>query len=125
VSLRGQAVKIHRIVAVVDCGPVVNPLSADAQVRGAIVFGLTAALWGEINISGGAVQQSNYRDYRLLSMAQMPPIDVHFLPGDVPHNGLGEPGVPPIAPALTNALFALTGKRIATLPLSKHGYSLA
>jgi isoquinoline 1-oxidoreductase beta subunit len=125
VSLRGHALKIHRIVAVVDCGLVVNPLSADAQVRGGIVFGLTAALFGEVNVAGGAVQQGNYRDYPLLRMAQTPPIDVHFISSEVPHNGLGEPGVPPIAPALTNALFALTGKRIATLPLAKQGYSLA
>ena len=125
VSLQGQALKIHRIVAAVDCGLVVNPLSADAQVRGAIVFGLTAALFGEINIASGAVQQGNFREYRVLRMAQMPPIDVHFLPSEVPHNGLGEPGLPPIAPALTNAIFALTGKRIATLPLAKQGYSLA
>ncbi len=125
ISLHGQALKIHRVAAVVDCGLVVNPLSAESQVQGAIAFGLTAALFGEINIAGGAVRQSNFRDYRLLRMTEMPPIDVHFLPSEIPSTGLGEPGVPPIAPALTNALFAATGKRVLSLPLASQGYTLA
>jgi isoquinoline 1-oxidoreductase beta subunit len=125
ISLQGQAIAVHKIVAVVDCGAVVNPLDADAQVRGAIVFGLTAAQYGEINIRRGRVEQGNFREYRLLRMAQMPKIEVHFIQNEESHSGLGEPGVPPIAPAMANALFALTGKRVRTLPFSKHGFSLA
>ena len=125
ISLAGKDLKVHRVVAVVDCGLVVNPTTAQAQIQGGIVFGLTAALYGEINIEAGRVKQANYLDYRVLRMAQMPDIQVHFMQNEEPHGGVGEPGVPPVAPALTNAICALTGQRIRTLPLSKHGYRLA
>ncbi len=124
ISLAGKALKVHRVVAVVDCGLVVNPTTARAQIEGSIVFALTAALYGEINIEAGRVKQANFPDYRLLRMAQMPEIEVHFMQNEEPHGGVGEPGVPPLAPALTNAIFALTSQRIRTLPLSKHGYRL-
>jgi isoquinoline 1-oxidoreductase subunit beta len=125
VSLQGRALRVQRVVAVVDCGLLVNPVTAEAQIQGGIVFGLTAALHGEINIRAGAVRQGNFGDYRLLRMAQMPAIEVHFMRNGEPHGGLGEPGVPPIAPAVANALFALTGQRVQTLPLSKLGYAAA
>ncbi|HUJ74801.1 MAG TPA: molybdopterin cofactor-binding domain-containing protein [bacterium] len=124
-SVQGSAYHVHRIVAVVDAGLVINPLTAEAQIAGGIVFGLTAAQYGAITIKGGAVQQSNYYDYPLLRMADMPPIEVHFMKNEEPHGGIGEPGVPPIAPALVNALFAATGKRIGRLPLASAGFRLA
>jgi CO/xanthine dehydrogenase Mo-binding subunit len=124
-SLKDKALKVHRVVAVVDCGLLVNPLTAEAQIKGGILFALTAAQYGEVNIAGGRVQQSGFRDYRLVRMSQAPAIEVHFMDNGQPHGGIGEPGVPPLAPALANALFALTGERIDTLPLAKRGYTLA
>ncbi|MFI5401103.1 MAG: xanthine dehydrogenase family protein molybdopterin-binding subunit, partial [SAR324 cluster bacterium] len=124
-SLQGSAYHVHRIVAVVDAGLVINPLMAEAQISGGIVFGLTAAQFGKINIKGGKVQQSNYFDYPVLRMAEMPAIEVHFMKNEQPHGGIGEPGVPPIAPALVNALFAATGRRIGRLPLAGEGLRLA
>jgi isoquinoline 1-oxidoreductase beta subunit len=118
VSLEGDGIKVHRVVAAFDCGLVVNPLTVEAQLQGAIVFGLTAALAGQITFKEGRVQQSNFHDYPLLRMNEMPRIEVHLVPGGDKPAGVGEPGVPPIAPAVANALFALTGKRARALPLS-------
>ncbi len=125
ISLEGQALKVHRVTAVVDCGLVVNPLTAEAQIKGGILFALTAAQYGEVNIDAGRVRQTGFRDYRLVRMREAPEIDVHFMQNSQPHGGIGEPGVPPLAPALVNALSALTGKRIDTLPLARLGYTLA
>jgi isoquinoline 1-oxidoreductase subunit beta len=113
------AVRVHRVVCAVDCGPVVNPDIVEAQMESGIVYGLTAALWGEITIDKGRVQQSNFHDYRMLRMAEMPRIEVHIVPSTEAQGGVGEPGTPPIAPAVCNAIFALTGKRIRRLPIGK------
>ena len=120
VSLEDGAVKVHRVVAAFDCGLVVNPLTVEAQVQGAIAFGLSAALHSEITFKDGQVQQSNFHNYRVLRMSEMPKVEVHIVPStaDKP-TGVGEPGTPPIAPAVANALFALTGKRPRVLPLGK------
>ncbi|HET7295745.1 MAG TPA: xanthine dehydrogenase family protein molybdopterin-binding subunit, partial [Gemmatimonadales bacterium] len=111
--------RVHRVVCAVDCGPVVNPGIVEAQMQSAIVYGLTAALWGEITIDKGRVQQSNFHDYRMLRLAEMPVVEVHIVPSSDAQGGVGEPGTPPIAPAVCNAIFALTGKRIRKLPIGK------
>ena len=113
------APRVHRVVCAVDCGPVVNPDIVEAQMQSAIVYGLTAALWGEITIDKGRVQQSNFHDYRMLRLAEMPVVEVHIVPSSDAQGGVGEPGTPPIAPAVCNAIFALTGKRIRKLPIGK------
>jgi isoquinoline 1-oxidoreductase beta subunit len=110
-------VRVHRVVCAVDCGPVVNPDIVEAQMQGGIVYGLTAALWGEITLDKGRVQQSNFHDYRMLRLAEMPVVEVHIVPSSDAQGGVGEPGTPPIAPAVCNAIFAATGKRIRKLPI--------
>ena len=92
-------------------------LDVAAQVEGAVVYGLTAALNGAITLDGGAVQQSNFHDYPLLTIGEMPGVETYIVPSTAPPTGIGEPGTPPIAPAVANALFALTGKRLRSLPL--------
>ncbi|CAN7656238.1 molybdopterin-dependent oxidoreductase [Variovorax sp. LjRoot290] len=118
-SLSDEGVpRVHRITSAVDCGRVIHPDTARQQVEGAILMGLSAALGEQITVQGGAVQQRNFTDYPILRMAQVPPeLDIHFLASEGPLGGLGEPGVPPVAPALGNALFALTGLRIRALPV--------
>ncbi|HEX9581315.1 MAG TPA: xanthine dehydrogenase family protein molybdopterin-binding subunit [Gemmatimonadales bacterium] len=111
--------RVHRVVCAVDCGPVVNPSIVEAQMESAIVYGLTAALWGEIGIERGRVRQSNFHDYPMLHMAEMPKVEVHIVPSTDAQGGVGEPGTPPIAPAVANAIFAATGKRIRRLPIGK------
>jgi isoquinoline 1-oxidoreductase beta subunit len=118
VSPAGE-VRVHRVVCAVDCGMYVNPDTIEAQMQSAIVFGLTAALKGAITIDKGRVQQSNFHDYEMLRLAEMPVVEVHIVPSDDAPGGVGEPGTPPIAPAVCNAIFALTGKRIRTLPIGK------
>jgi isoquinoline 1-oxidoreductase beta subunit len=112
-------VRAHRVVCAVDCGPVVNPDTVEAQMQSAIVYGLTAALYGEIDIDGGRVVQSNFHDYRMLRLAEMPVVEVFIVPSTDAQGGIGEPGTPPIAPAVCNAIFAATGKRIRKLPIGK------
>ena len=120
ISLDAQGeVKVERVVAAVDCGPVVNPDNAVQQIEGGIIYGLTAALYGEIGIKDGGAAQSNFTDYRMIGMGQAPVIEVHFAPPDGPYGGLGEPGTPPVAAAVANAVFALTGQRIRELPLAR------
>jgi len=111
-------VKIHRVICAIDCGFAVNPDLIAAQMEGSIVFGLSAALKGEITLEQGRVVQANFRDYPILTIGETPKIEVHIVPrrGDEP-SGVGEPGVPPIAPALANAVFAACGRRIRTLPI--------
>ena len=113
------AVRVHRVVCAVDCGPVVNPSIVEAQMESAIVYGLTAALYGEIAIEGGRVKQSNFHDYQMLRLAEMPKVEVYIVPSTDAQGGVGEPGTPPIAPAVANAIFAATGKRIRKLPIGK------
>jgi isoquinoline 1-oxidoreductase beta subunit len=115
---KGGNVEVHRVVCAIDCGLAVNPDGVKAQMESAIVFGLSAALYGEITFKDGRVQQSNFHDYRVLRMNQMPRIEVHIVPSSetIP-TGVGEPGVPPIAPAVANAVFSATGKRVRRLPI--------
>jgi isoquinoline 1-oxidoreductase beta subunit len=101
----------------VDCGAVVNPDIVSAQVESAIVYGLTAALHGAITIDKGRVVQSNFHDYPLLKMREMPVVEVHIVASTEAPTGIGEPGTPPIAPAVANAVFALTKQRMRQLPL--------
>jgi isoquinoline 1-oxidoreductase subunit beta len=109
--------KLHRVVTSVDCGLVINPVNAAAQIEGGVLMGLSAAIGEEITVDKGAVVQRNFNDYPILRLAQVPPMETHFLTTDSPIGGLGEMGTPPAAPALANALFAATGTRIRTLPI--------
>jgi isoquinoline 1-oxidoreductase subunit beta len=110
---------VRRVVAVVDCGLLINPRNGQAQVAGGVVMGLSAALGEAITFKDGAVQQTNFADYPILRLAQTPKIEVHFVASDAAPGGLGEPGLPPVAPALCNAIFQLTGKRIRQLPIAQ------
>ena len=114
---KGGAVRVHRVVCAVDCGRVINPDIVKAQMEGGIIFGLTAALKTEITLKDGRVEQTNFHDYQMLRMFESPQIEVHIVPSTENPTGVGEPGVPPVAPALTNAIFAATGKRIRRLPI--------
>jgi len=117
VSVENNQIKIHKITCVVDCGLVVNPDIVKAQMKSGIIFALTAALYGEITLKDGAVQQSNFHDYAIMRMNETPEIDVHIVQSDAAPTGVGEPGVPPVAAAVANAVFAATGKRLRSLPL--------
>jgi isoquinoline 1-oxidoreductase subunit beta len=110
-------VRVHRIVAAVDCGRTVNPDTVKAQLEGGIVFGLTAALKTEITLDKGRVQQRNFNDYPMVRMFESPEIEVYIVPSTEKPTGVGEPGVPPVAPAVANAIFAATGKRVRRLPI--------
>jgi isoquinoline 1-oxidoreductase beta subunit len=110
-------VKVHRVCAAVDCGDVINPDTATAQVEGGIVFGLSAALFNEVTIAAGRVAQTNFHDLPMPKLADAPSISVEFIRSGAALGGLGEPGVPPVAPAIANAVFALTGKRVRSLPV--------
>ena len=114
------AVRVPRVVVAIDAGHVVNPLSVEMQCESAIVYGLTAALYGEITIRDGQVEQSNFGDYRMLHMDEMPRIETVIVPSSGIWGGVGEPPLPPLAPALCNAVFAATGKRVRSLPLKNH-----
>jgi len=119
------AVRVHRVVCAVDCGMTVNPAIIEAQMQGGIIFGLTAALHGAITVEKGRVQQGNFDDYPLLSMDEMPIIEVHLVKSSEKPGGIGETAVPPTAPALTNAIFAATGKRIRRLPVHQSALTSA
>jgi isoquinoline 1-oxidoreductase beta subunit len=110
-------VRVHRVVCAVDCGRHVNPDTIAAQMEGGIAFGLTAVLKGLITIDKGRVQQSNFHDYEMLRLNEMPQVEVHIVPSNEPPGGVGEPGTPPIAPAVCNAIFAATGKPVRRLPI--------
>jgi isoquinoline 1-oxidoreductase subunit beta len=109
--------KVLKVTAAIDCGTTVNPLNGAAQIEGGIIMGLSSAIGEEITLEKGAVVQSNFGDYPVLKLADAPAIAVHFIESGAPMGGLGEPGVPPAAPALANALFAATGKRVRQLPI--------
>ncbi len=113
------AVRVHRVVCAVDCGPAVNVGQIEAQIQGGIVYGLTAALYGEITIDRGRVKQSNFTDYPMMHINEMPVVEVHVVPSTEKQGGIGEPSVGPIAPAVCNAIFAATGKRIRKLPIGR------
>jgi isoquinoline 1-oxidoreductase subunit beta len=108
--------RVDRVVVAVDCGQVINPDLVAAQIEGGVVFGLTSALYDEITIENGQVQQSNFDNYPMLRIADMPKVEVHLVPSHEPPGGIGEPGVPSTAPAVANAIFAATGKRLRRLP---------
>jgi isoquinoline 1-oxidoreductase beta subunit len=110
-------VRVHRVVTAVDCGSTVNPNTIRAQMESAVIYGLTAALTGEISIKNGAVENSNFHNYPVLRIDEAPRHEVHIIPSREAPGGMGEPGVPPIAPAVTNAIFAATGKRLRRLIL--------
>ena len=113
--------RVHRIVAALDCGTIVNASGAEAQVQGGVIDGLSAALYGQITVDRGRVRQANFNDYRLLRMSEVPAIDVHFVRSSELPSGLGEPPVSPAAPAVANAMFAATGRRVRQLPLARSG----
>lgn len=121
ISMRGNQLAIHRITCAVDCGQMVNPNIVDQQVEGSILFGLTAALWGEITLAKGQVQQRNFDSYRMLRLPEAPRIDVHLIASGEAPGGIGEPGTAVVGPALANAIFAATGKRLRSLPIAKSG----
>jgi isoquinoline 1-oxidoreductase beta subunit len=126
VSVNGKGgLTIHRLVLGIDCGYVVNPDNVLAQMQGSAVFALTALIWGEITLKDGRVEQSNFHDYRLMSLREMPKVEVVMAPSGGFWGGVGEPGQASILPAVCNAIFAATGKRIRSLPLKNHGLTLA
>jgi len=114
---KNGVVHVHRVVCAVDCGLVINPDTVKAQMEGGIIFGLTAALKTEITLKDGRVEQGNFHDYQMLRIFESPEIEVHLVPSMENPTGVGEPGVPPVAPALVNAIFAATGKRVRRLPI--------
>jgi isoquinoline 1-oxidoreductase beta subunit len=113
-------VHVHRVVCAIDCGHVVNPLTVEMQVESAVVFALTAAIYGEITIRDGRVEQSNFHDYGMLRMREMPKVETIVMPSGGFWSGVGEPPVAVVAPALCNAIFAAAGKRVRSLPLKNH-----
>jgi isoquinoline 1-oxidoreductase beta subunit len=118
VSVKKDAIRVHRVVCAIDCGVAVNPETVRAQMESGIAFGLGAALHSRLSFKDGRVQQSNFHDYRVLRLSEMPVVEVHIVPSTEKMGGVGEPGVPPIAPAVANAVAALTGQRLRELPLT-------
>ncbi len=117
VEVKQGKVRVRRVVCAVDCGQVVNPAGVEQQMKSGIVFGLSAALKGGITIDKGRVQQQNFHQYDVLRIDEMPDIEVHIVHSQAAPGGIGEAGVPPIAPAVCNAIFAATGKRVRRLPI--------
>lgn len=117
VSIEAGLPRVHRVVCAIDCGTPINPTGIAQQMEGAVVFGLTAALHGRVDIQGGVVQQGNFTSYPMLRLASTPVVETWIVPSERPPAGVGEPGVPPVAPAVANALFALNGRRYRSLPL--------
>ncbi|MDA0195968.1 MAG: molybdopterin-dependent oxidoreductase [Bacteroidetes bacterium] len=122
ISIQDKNIKVDKVFCVIDCGKIVNPAIIESQMQSGIVYGLTAALYGEISVKDGKVVQNNFPDYQMVTMKTMPEIVVSIIDSDEYPGGVGEPGTPPIAPALTNAVFAATGDRVRSLPLARHGY---
>jgi isoquinoline 1-oxidoreductase beta subunit len=116
VDPKGQ-VRVHRVVCAVDCGRVVNPTTIEAQMEGAVAMALSAVLHGAITFKAGRVEQGNFHDYPVLRVDEMPQVEVHIVQSEEPPGGIGEPGVPPVAAAVANAVFAATGRRIRRLPI--------
>jgi CO/xanthine dehydrogenase Mo-binding subunit len=123
-----KALHVHRVTCVVDCGTAVNPQNIRAQFEGGVIFGLSAALLGKITVDNGRVQQSNFDDYQILTITQAPDIEVHIFDTDTETaapTGCGEPPVPPVAPAIANAIFAATGQRLRALPVRDAGFTVS
>jgi isoquinoline 1-oxidoreductase beta subunit len=114
---RDGAVRVRRVVCAVDCGAVVNPNIVEAQIQGAVIFGVTAALYGEITLKNGRVEQTNFDSYRILRMDEAPTIEVHIVRSSDPPGGMGECGTSAVVPAIANAIFAATGKRLRKMPV--------
>lgn len=123
VSIENGLPRIHNVYAAVDVGKAVNPLNIKAQIEGGFIYGMTAAMYGSITVEKGAVQQSNFHDYQMVRIQESPHVEVSIVDSTENPTGIGEPGVPPVAPAICNALYNLTGKRIYELPLSKHDFT--
>ena len=117
VSIDGTEIRVHKVTCAVDCGIAVNPNIIAQQMESAVIFGLSAALFGEITLKNGAVEQHNFNDYQVLRLPQAPLVETVIIKSAEPPEGIGEPGLPPIAPAVANAVFKLTGKRLRSLPL--------
>jgi len=117
VSVVNKAVKVHRLVYAVDCGRAINPDGVRAQVESAAIYGLSALLFDAITIRGGRVEQANFNDYEMPRIAHTPKIEVYVVQSTEEPTGIGEPGLPVVGPAICNALYALTGKRIRRLPI--------
>lgn len=120
VSMDGDRPRVHRVVCAIDCGEVINPDTIDAQMQSGIVYGLSAALYGGVSIENGRVKEGNFHDHPVLRLPEMPRVETHLVPGGAPIGGVGEPGTPPIAPALANAMYKLTKKRVRALPLLRN-----
>ncbi len=121
VSIERGGLRIHRMSCVIDCGQTVNPRIIESQLESGMVYGLSAALWGDITLRNGRVQQTNFNGYRVLRLNETPVFDIHIVPSEGKPGGIGETGVPPVAPAVCNALYAATGKRVRSLPIAAHG----
>ena len=117
IRIEGDQIRVERVTCAVDCGLAINPDIVRAQIEGGVIFGLSAALKGRITFQAGAAQQSNFHDYGLMRMSDAPDIAVHIVASNAPPTGVGEPGTPPIAAAVANAVFAATGRRLRELPL--------
>jgi isoquinoline 1-oxidoreductase beta subunit len=125
ISVRGgRAVTIHKVTRAMDCGLIVNPDQVDAQFQSGLVWGLTMAMYSELTVEGGDIVQSNWHDYKVLKINQMPKFEAHVVKTEESPSGIGEPVFHTVAPALANAIFNATGKRLRSLPLAKHGISL-
>jgi isoquinoline 1-oxidoreductase beta subunit len=118
ISVTGGVLKVHKITCVVDCGQMVNPRIVESQIESGIVYGLSAALWGDITLHAGQVRETNFHTYRVLRFDEMPELDMHLIPSEAAPGGIGEAAVPPVAPAICNAVFAATGKRLRRLPIA-------
>jgi isoquinoline 1-oxidoreductase beta subunit len=125
ISVGSEGLRVHRVDCAVDCGVAINPSTIVAQMESGIVYGLSAALFGEITLKRGRVEQTNFDTYQMLQMGQMPKITVSIIEGAEEPGGIGEPGTPPLAPALVNAIFAATGKRLRSLPIANQGIKVA
>jgi isoquinoline 1-oxidoreductase beta subunit len=120
ISVSAGALKVHKITCVIDCGQMVNPRIVESQIESGIVYGLSAALWGDITLRAGRVRETNFNTYRVLRSNEMPELDVLLMTSDAAPGGVGEAAVPPVAPAVCNAIFAATGKRLRRLPIASH-----
>jgi isoquinoline 1-oxidoreductase beta subunit len=121
VSLREGKIKVEKVVCTADCGLVINPIGADAQVQGGITDAISAALYESISLNDGALVEQNFHQYQKLRIGESPAVEVHFVPSNEKPIGLGEPSYPVLFPALVNAASRATGQRIRQLPLKKHG----
>jgi isoquinoline 1-oxidoreductase beta subunit len=120
ISVEKGRPRVHRVTCALDCGQTVNPDTVIAQVESSIIFGLTAALWGEINVQQGRVQQTNFDSYRLMRMDEAPRIDTFIVDSHEAPGGVGEPATALVAPAVCNAIYMATGKRLRSLPIARH-----